>query len=627
MCGIAGFISKKYLNNSKSVLLEMISELNHRGPDDSGSKIWNDENFTVGFGHTRLSILDLSNNGSQPFFYNNLAIVYNGEIYNFAEIKNELIELGHKFNTNCDTEIVIHAYDQWNLKCVNKFIGMFVFSIYDISKNKIFFFRDRVGVKPLYYYYENDQFLFSSEIKAFHKHPKFLKKIDMDSVGLYMNLGYIPSPKSIFSNCYKLDPGSCLEFCLESFNISISKYWNVLDFYKKPKLNISYNDALQKTEDLLTSSYNYRLVSDVPVGVFLSGGYDSTSVVALLSKNNKLKTFTIGFKEGNNEAPYAKSISEHFGTSHTEYFCTEKEAKSIISELPQIYDEPFADTSAIPTVLVSRLAKQDVTVSLSADGGDEIFAGYTIYNTYLENLTFVKSLNNYFGKSSLFFLNVIKYLIPEKKYYLKHKIITLIKIFSTNLSNYHNILFKSYFFKNEKLIDKLLLKSYDKVTTIFDSLNTNLKEDLEVPQAIDFSIYLSNNILTKVDRATMSVGLEGREPLLDHRIIEFVAQLPSEYKFKKHQKLILKDIVHKYIPKELMDRPKTGFTLPIYDWLKTDLKFLIDDHLSEDQILQSETFNYEEIKLLKKNFLNNKLSDDSVIWKVLQFQMWYKKWM
>ena len=337
----------------------------------------------TGLGHRRLSIIDLSNAASQPMQFENLYIVFNGEIYNYNEIRDELIAKGHQFSTHSDTEVILHAFKEWGNKCVDRFIGMFAFVIYDKLQQKVFCVRDRAGVKPFFWYHKKGLFLFASELKAFHQHPGFEKEMNTDAVAAFMQYGYVPTPHCIFNDTYKLQPGHTLTLDLQTEKIAIEKYWDVLDFYNKPKLTISLPDAITETERILEKAFQYRMVADVPVGVFLSGGYDSTCVTALLQKNStsKINTFTIGVHDkGLNEAPFAKATADHLGTNHTEYYCTSHEALEIVPDLPFYYDEPFADSSAIPTTLVSKLARQKVTVALSADAGDEIFAGYNKYD-------------------------------------------------------------------------------------------------------------------------------------------------------------------------------------------------------------------------------------------------------
>ena len=626
MCGITGFVDFNS-NSNQEILDNMVSKINHRGPDDFGANIYNQDSVTIGFGHKRLSIIDLSPLGRQPMEYKNYSIVYNGEVYNFEEIKKELLELGHQFKSESDTEVILHSFSEWGIECVSKFIGMFAFVILDKTKNIITIVRDRAGVKPLYYYWKNGLFMFSSELKTFHEHPAFKKKINISAVHEFMDAGYISAPNSIFEDCFKLEPGHVLNLDLNEKKFKIESYWNVANYYQLPKLDISYEEAKEKLEELLVSAFKYRMIADVPVGVFLSGGYDSTAVTAILQKGrtNKLNTFTIGFEEGNNEAPAAKEISKYIGTNHIEYTCTTQEAQDIIPRLAYYFDEPFADSSAIPTILVSKLAKQHVTVALSADAGDEIFAGYDYYNTFIKNLDVINKVPK---KARNFLAILFNNLSPVFSQGLRKKTEVVSKLLTENKKDTAKLLHDSYFQLGYGIKNKLFKDSSDFNFSIFLKTKLDISDSLSLALAADYEGYLQNDILVKVDRATMSVGLEGREPFLDHRIVEFVAQLPNEYKYGNGvQKKILKDIVHKYIPKPLMDRPKSGFTLPINEWLKKDLLFLVEEYLSTKSIKESNVFDLNYVEVLKKKFFKNALYDPSIIWKIIQFQMWFKKWM
>ncbi|MEO6133553.1 MAG: asparagine synthase (glutamine-hydrolyzing) [Ginsengibacter sp.] len=633
MCGIAGFID--FNNKSNADILKACTDtLEHRGPDGSGYEFIQTNDCQVGLGHRRLSIIDLSNAASQPMWYKNLCIIFNGEIYNYAEIKLTLEKLGHSFSTHSDTEMILHAWEQWGAKMLEHFIGMFSFSIFDNEKNKLFCCRDRVGVKPFIYYWEDGLFIFGSELKALVKHPSFRKEINLDAAAAFMQYGYVPTPHCIFKDTYKLKPGHYLEFDINKCTISTEQYWNVYDRYNQPTLNISLPDAIEETEKILTNAFQYRMVSDVPVGVFLSGGYDSTCVTALLQKNNseKIKTFTIGVPDGGlNEAPFAKEIAQHLGTDHTEYYCTQKEALEIIPELSFFYDEPFADSSAIPTSLVSKIARQKVTVALSADGGDEIFAGYnryeyvTKYGKKLQALppSLRKKIANVMDKIPANSIPVFN------KKYLFHSRYEKIKSLLKNPSE-KNILLSLTQQMDDENISRLFINKVATVSTAFDS--TELKPEfystLSYLMAIDYQTYLPDDILQKVDRATMSVGLEGREPFLDHRIIDWAAQLPMEYKYNNgNKKFIIKEIVHKYISPKTMDRPKMGFGIPVAEWLSGPLKHFVDQYLEESFVQKQNIFNYQEIQTLRNSFYNGKKEKAEKIWFILMFQMWYDRWM
>lgn len=624
MCGIAGFCDFTKKSN-RQTLIDMTDVLHHRGPDDSGYNFYENDYASVGLGHRRLSILDLSKHGHQPMMFENLEIVYNGEVYNFKEIREELLKLNYTFESDSDTEVILKAYHKWGIKAVDKFNGMFAITIYDKVSQKLVFIRDRAGVKPFYYYNHNDIFMFSSELKSFHKNSAFKKEINLDSLALFLQLGYIPQPYSIFEYTYKLKVGHYLEVDLKTKKIDEIKYWDVIDFYNMPKLDIGENEAVLETEKILKSAFEYRMVSDVPVGVFLSGGYDSSVVTALLQseRTQKLKTFTIGFYEKEfNEAHHAKKVADYLGTEHTEYYCTQKEAIDIFPSICEIYDEPFGDTSAVPTILVSKIARENVTVSLSADGADEIFGGYGKYVATLENQLKKMSMLKVLGNKNLNKIaQFIQYSGIKKDSSLENKVATLLYEDTIELKKLVPQITTPIL--NEKLIKNY---KYKRVKTSFDdigSLNDTLDE-FDKMFAIDYKTYMVDNILHKVDRATMSVGLEGREPFLDQRIVEFVSRLPSDMKIKNgDKKWLLKEITHKYLPKEIMDRPKMGFGVPVGQWLRNELKDYVEEYVSDKY---DTPLDGRELEKIKKLFFLGRINS-LTIWHILIFQMWYKKWM
>ena len=633
MCGIAGFIDF-HKKSTKSNIQSMIEPLNHRGPDGEGVSLFKSKNAIIGFGHKRLSIIDLSQAGKQPMALNHLHITYNGEIYNYQEIKNELLELGHHFVGESDTEMILHAYTEWGIKAVERFIGMFAIALFDEKKQEVVFIRDRAGVKPLFYYQKNDLILFSSELKSFHEHPEFEKKLDLNAVAAYMQYGNVPTPHCIFKNCGKIKPGHYLKINLENKSQQEIQYWNVYDFYNQPKLNLSFPEAKIQTKELLKSAFNYRMVADVPVGVFLSGGYDSTTVSSLIQAEStaRLKTFTIGVPDiGLNEAPYARDIAKHLGTDHTEINCTEEEAIEMIKDLPFFFDEPFADSSAIPTTLVSKAARKDVTVALSADGGDEIFGGYNRYD-FMHR--YGKTLNSIPKAVRKILVGAMGNISSEKIPVLKdkynfHNRYEKLKTVLNDPSEKEIMLSLSQQFNDEQM--KSVMKSeFTSLPTMFQSkeMLEDFKSPLSYMMAIDFQTYMLDDILQKVDRATMTNSLEGREPMLDHRILEFAAQIPDEYKYQNGiKKRILREITHDYIPKELLDRPKMGFAIPIAKWLKNELRDHVEEYLNEDRIEKQGIFNWEFITKLKMDFYKGRKEYDSKLWYFLMFQMWYERWM
>jgi asparagine synthase (glutamine-hydrolysing) len=630
MCGIAGFsdFSKR---SSESDLKAMTDAIAYRGPDDQGHFVKGFSHSTVGLGHRRLSILDLSVLGHQPYRFGNLVLVFNGEIYNFKEIRETLRKKGYSFESNSDTEVIIKAYHAFGIRCVDMFIGMFCFSLLDEDKDKLFLVRDRAGVKPMYYYWKNDVFMFGSELKCFHQHPAFEKQINLNSLALYFEYSYIPAPYTVFKNTNKLKPGHVLEFDLKNKNIKTFSYWNVIDYYNKPKLSVSYKEAEHELEKLLKSACEYRMVADVPVGIFLSGGYDSTAVAAMLQTNRteKLKTFTIGFDDPTfDESVYAKKVARHLGTDHTEHFCTKKEIVDIVPRLADIYDEPFGDNSTIPTTLVSQVAIKQVKVALSADGGDEIFGGYSKFNMALNHTQVLPSwaLKQLSKGMSLFNPEWFPFTDRAFNFNTRYNKLQMIMAKPEPVNAMKII---SQFNTGPELRERFNFQ-YEEQLTDFDINNDINGENDAINRmlAIDYKTFLVDNNLTKVDRATMSVSLEGREPLLDHRIIEFVAQLPSHYKLEKGKtKVILKNIVHKYVPQALMDRPKMGFIAPVMKWLRNEMKDVVHECINEKALKDSGIFNSQNILRLKNRYLDGKPENVQKLWHLMVFQMWHKRWM
>jgi len=614
----------------------MTNTIHHRGPNDSGCLFFEYKDAQVGLGHRRLSILDLSSHGHQPMQFEALTIVYNGEVYNFKEIREELQKENYTFESDSDTEVILKAYHKWGIKAVDRFNGMFAIAIYDKEQQTITLIRDRSGTKPLYYYFKDGLFLFGSELKSFHKCPDFdkEKEIDFNALAQYFHYGYIPQPYSIFKHTYKLKSGHYLTFTIQQSEPKVTKYWDVKNFYNLPKKNITYDNAKEELEVLLTSAFQYRTVSDVPVGIFLSGGYDSSAVAAILQAhtNKQIKTFSIGFHEARyDEAPYAKKVASYIGTNHTEYYCTKNDALEILPTLPDVYDEPFGDSSAIPTILVSKLAKEHVTVALSADAGDEIFGGYGKYRTTLQYYKFFSQIPAFTKRPLHYLFNTVdplKLPILKNHYNISSKFKKIAEILDMTTDAVSIMKITSHIFtpfENQNIIQG----NYTEYHTDFDTLSQlNPNNDiLSNLLAIDYQTYLPDDILTKVDRATMSVSLEGREPLLDHRIIEYVSQLPSGYKMNQHQtKIILKDIVHKYLPKTLMDRPKKGFSIPISEWFRSDLKTYLLYYLTTTK-LETAGLRSHEIIRIRDEYLNGTEVNIGKLWSILMYLMWYERWM
>jgi len=554
--GIIDFKKQREINN-ESIIDIMRDTMTYGGPDDCGSYVYEDPNCKIALGHRRLSIIDVSINGHQPMKSadENVVIIFNGEMYNYEEVRTQLSNSGVTFKTHSDTEVIIEAYNKWGIHSINMFTGMFAFLLLDKKQNLLYAVRDRAGVKPLYYYKNDELILFGSELKSFHSHPGFKKELNNDALALYLQFGYIPAPHCIFKNAAKVLPGHYLKINLQNGDIDDTPYWDAVDKYKQPLTTLPLPEIIKKTEKLLVSACNYRMVADVPVGVFLSGGYDSSLVTALLQKDRteKIKTFSIGFNEEKfNEAPFAKKVATHLGTDHTEYYCTQQDALEILPQLPEIYDEPFGDSSAIPTTLVSKLARKSVKVALSADGGDEVFGGYEKYSVIIK---LKKILNTFPGPLQKLSGTILESLNPESLFAgsAKNNVNKKVSKFSRILQsgNMADVLYWYSINFTQKQLETILKKPFKKLKTNFDKASdfNKVNDDINTMLAIDYITYLPDDILTKVDRATMSVSLEGRDPLLDHCLLEWMAQIPGAHKINNGiKKYILKEIVHTYIP-------------------------------------------------------------------------------
>ena len=603
--------------------MQMVQTMRHRGPDNQSVRIYADHHCLLG--HARLSIIDLSETANQPMEFGQYAIVFNGEVYNYREIRAELSRLGHVFLRQSDTEVVLHAYQEWGIHCLDRFIGMFAFAILDKQENKLILARDRAGVKPLYYYQHGQTFMFASETKAFYPHPDYTRVIAKESVALYFKYGYVPAPHSIFQDTHQLLPGHWMVYDISTNQLKTGKYWDVLSLYQQPLLDIGYDEAKTELEKILQSAFEYRMVADVPVGVFLSGGYDSALLTALLQKDRteKLRTFTIGFEDEKwNEAPAAKALADYLHTDHTEYVCTQEDCKRIIPEISHFYDEPFADNSAVPTILVSRLARKDVKVALSADGGDETFCGYNRYTGLYGVLKVLRMMDAVRSPLLSKTVGALSRLAPAYSFY-REKGEYLARLLDTPQNQRIALTAEGGAFSTlmQSVYSQICNIPYPDSPFLLDQ--TLYHDPLSVAMAMDYVNYMPNDILVKVDRAAMSVSLEGRDPLLDHRIVEFAARLPIAYKFKDGQKKrIYKDILYQYVPREMMERPKTGFMMPVDKWLQNDLKYLLEDNLNE-KTLSREFFHVENVLKIKDLYYQDKLGhENKVIWRLLMFQMW-----
>ena len=611
MCGICGFISKRKISAEK--LAEMNNTMRHRGPDDSGEIIMQSGAYSVGLTHRRLSILDLSKAGHQPMFSKDglITVVFNGEIYNYNELKKEFSD--YKFVSTCDTEIIIAAYLKWGIKAIEKFNGMFAIGIYDKRIDKLFLCRDRIGKKPLYYWCDEDNIVFASELKPIMKSPGFTTILNKRAIGKFMFHQYILAPQTIFENVYKVCPGEIVSF--SNGNIEKTKYWSV----KGLTSPLSYEEAKHKLKEMLLESCKKRMIADVPVGVFLSGGIDSSLVAGLTqSIAGQIKTFSIGFNEEKyNEAEHAKKIATHLGTDHKELYLDESALFDFLAELPYYYDEPFADNSQIATMAVSKLAKEDVTVVLSGDGGDELFCGYDSYLDIFKNnrnINLAMIMKNFLDFTGLKNSKLIRNILPQNfnlfvdtyrkslgtQFWLGYYEVALKALL--NAETYSNLNFEEIKFTGNNVFNKML---NDQIT------------------------YIPDDILCKVDRASMKYSQEVRCPLLDYEIVEFANSLPFEYKYKETKKRILKDIAYDYIPKELLDRPKMGFAIPTEKWLKSKLQDKVRQFADVNRLKNQGLFNAETMNRFISDYFSGNiklplenLDNTRIVWSFYILQDW-----
>jgi asparagine synthase (glutamine-hydrolysing) len=620
MCAIVGFNSV----NKNNILERMLDTVNHRGPDDRG--IYKDD--FVSLGHNRLSILDLSNHGHQPMIFEDLVIIYNGEVYNFQDIKQELVLLGYKFFSDTDTEVVLKAYHKWGIKAVDKFIGMFAIVIYNKTKQEIILIRDRAGVKPLYYFNDDDKFVFASELKPIMLYIDNLS-INSHSLQEYFQLGFIPHNLTIFNNAFKLPAGSFGVFSLKNRKLTIEQYWSIVPYFDKPKFQKTETELIDELENLLISACMYRTVSDVPIGVFLSGGVDSAIIAAILQKHyGNIRTFTIGIKEKSyNESKDAKKIANHIGSIHTERILDVKEAGKVLENYAQVYDEPLSISGGISGIFVSTLAKENnIKVVLVGDGGDEIFCGYdSYYNNYIIGKQVFKLpflIRKLLAMVSIKYLKkIIKIKGLRNRYSQLDKTIKA----SFKAKNWQDLHVRAQYAYNTKKVKKLLINN--KKLHAFFKAPKHL-HPIEQMMLHDYHIPLVDNILAATDRATMSVSIEGREPLMDHRIAEFMAQVPIRTKYKAdNKKYLLKKVLARYLPESMIDKPKRGFGIPMLEWFGGELSCIFGEYFQQYKLKQHNFLNTTYIQRQHERLLLKKHINVSNLWQILVYQMWYEKYM
>ena len=606
MCGIIGIISEKNKIDDK-ILLNMRDSLKHRGPDNGG--IYLSPNEKIGLGHRRLSIIDLSKNGNQPLFSRDqqVVIVYNGEVYNYKPLKEKLECHGYNFTTTSDTEVVLNAYLKWGKDCVNYFKGMFSFAIYDIRKNEMFIARDHIGIKPLFYYHYNNIFIFASEIKAFKLYPDLNLEINVSGLYDYLTYGYIPSPKTAYKYIKKLEPGSFLIY--KKGELLNKKYWTL---NVENSGSINKKNAIDLLSEKLEQAVKNHMVSDVPVGLLLSGGIDSSTVLnfARNRSKDKILTFSVGFdNDDHSEIEYAELVAKHYDSNHHVTNVSSKSVQNKLERILNLYDEPYADSSAIPTLEVCAVASDHVKAALSGDGGDEIFCGYLRYADWYNRMNWpsIKGFGKYFFNNT--FTNNMKGRSIFRHLFGKNdveKYGTLIEYFSP---------YEKKMLRGELFYDKI--KEYNDYWFIKKYWKDDL-DPVKKLQYLDFNTYLPEDILTKVDRASMSVSLEVRPALLDKDLVEYSFSLPSNYHFNGSLKALIKNSMKNKLPEKIINRPKKGFSVPWQSWVQPNHKF-ISNFLLEGKLIKSGLMNE---KYLIKNLFRLR---GYKIWSLLILEQWLRK--
>lgn len=623
MCGISGFISKKRI--TKETLTAMNDTMIHRGPNDAGVEIFEAaDGYCVGMAQRRLAILDLSPLGHQPMHAadGRVSVVYNGEIYNFQELKAELPD--YPFRSQCDTEVILAAYEKWGISCLEKFNGMFAIALFDRQTRELYLARDRIGKKPLYYWLDGENLVFASELKAIMACTGFEKRIRKEVLPVYLYQQYIPEPESIFEQVWKLPPGSVLRFA--AGKAEIRKYWSIASAYEKGMIQpaADYGEAKEHLKGLLRGAVKRRMIADVPLGAFLSGGYDSSLMTAIAQEysSEPVKTFTIGFEEeAYNEDGYAAAVARYLGTDHTRRIITEKDMFGLVESIPHYYDEPLADSSQIPSMLVAQLAGEKVTVVLSGDGGDEFFCGYQIY----DKLAQAQKLDG-LG-------NLVCHLcrLPGLK---QADLLSRLPFKVRAIAQNRDARFQTQLCSDRYLACVKGMTGSDEVR--FDETGRYPADNWQVRRMLlDMDTYLPGDILCKVDRASMKYSLEARCPILDREVMEYSFRLPHSFKYRNGvKKRILKDITYDYLPRELLDRPKTGFSVPMDKWLKGPLRERLLDFASADYLKRQGLFDAAYTEKLVREWL---LQGDGgaytgsnysrILWAFFIFEQWYGEYM
>jgi asparagine synthase (glutamine-hydrolysing) len=639
MCGIAGFFELGGQNAAemRATLRHMTDMLIHRGPDSWG--IWLDEAAGIALGHRRLAIVDLSPTGEQPMISHSrrYVIVLNGEVYNFRELRLRLEAKGCRFRGTSDTEVMLAAFDVWGVsKAVSYFNGMFAFAVWDLVDHRLYLGRDRMGEKPLYYGYAGNTFLFGSELKALARHPGFHRNINRDAVAVYLRHNYIPAPLSIYQGISKLPPGCILTLSPQS-GPAVSPYWSLKEVAERgcdSPLTCSPQEAVDQLDELLRDAVRLQMAADVPLGAFLSGGIDSSTVVGLMQAQSSrpVRTFTIGFNEEQfDESKYAKAVARHLGTEHTEMYVTPQEAMAVIPKLPRFYDEPFADSSQIPTYLVALLARQAVTVSLSGDGGDELFGGYRIYRSALGVNRLLRLVPSVLRSPTAWAIEAaVKtglmdgWMVKDGKYVgagrMSHRLGNVAKLLRLRTREE----FYRYLMSQWRTPASVVPGAQEALTAFTDPASqAKLPHLLQTMEYVDMNSYLPDDILVKVDRAAMAVSLESRVPLLDYRVVEFSWRTPVSMKLHGDQgKWLLRQVAYRYVPRELLERPKKGFSVPVDAWIRGPLREWAEALLDPVRLQNEGMFDFKPIRQIWGEHLAGVKNHNSLLWDILMYQAW-----
>ncbi|HUS54353.1 MAG TPA: asparagine synthase (glutamine-hydrolyzing) [Thermohalobaculum sp.] len=626
MCGIAGILESKATGDLGDTARKMTDRLAHRGPD--GGDVWTDDSAGIALGHRRLAIVDLSEAGHQPMISScgRLVLSYNGEIYNAPELRAELEAKGRVFRGRSDTEVIVEGAAEWGLEALlPRLIGMFALAFWDRRDRRLTLARDRFGIKPLYWSNDRGRFLFGSELKALTANPSFDREIDRNAVAAYLRFSYVPSPQSIYRAARKLEAGHILDV-LAGQPPSIKAWWRLSDIVREAQASPftgSDADAVEALEALLLDSVGRRMVADVPLGAFLSGGVDSSTIVAMMQAQSTrpVKTFTIGFDQpGYNEAAHAKAVASHLGTDHHELILTADEAMAVIPKLPEMYDEPFADNSQIPTYLVSRMARQHVTVALSGDGGDELFAGYNRHIQAAGRLRAVWALPRPLRRTIATGINAVPTqlwprLMPSLPQ-ANDKMAKLSGAISAGPDGFYKRVVSTW-----QDPETLVSGAHESWASAWGEAEALCPDPVERMQYLDALTYMTDDILTKVDRASMAVSLEARVPLMDHRVAAFAWSLPMRMKLAGGQgKHLLRQVLYRHVPRKMIERPKQGFSVPIGDWLHGPLRDWAEDFLSPAAIGQRGLIDPQTVETLWAEHKSGQRDHSARLWAVINLQ-------